>query len=239
MGTKTIRGGSMTFDADKEKDIIGYLEGLAGSRDLGVFIANLIRAAFDNDRTAFQNITSTLSAYRTEYFKRLAQEVKEQDRKIDEVYEMCSDLYGLARMNKVMGLESKAENMLSSQFILQRQQNELKRLLGVDNLNTPYVSDKLLNEAEKADKVMGFIMEVYEPMIAETKNTLYQRIEYVTPKPTEVQQVTIEAKQVKAQAEADDEMIDLVEKPLPKKEIVVNAPTGARADAAKRMLQGI
>lgn len=215
-----------------------HVEGLAGSRDLGAYISNLVRADFDGGE-ARKNITSTLSLLRQQYFNEAAQKIKAQDRKIDEIYQMCEDMYGLARMNKVLGLESKAENMMSSLFILQRQQSELKGLLGVDNLNTPYLSDRLLNEKDKADKVLAFSLEVYEAMIAEVKSSLFKPAEVIAQAQTVAMPVKTEAKQVESPTVAADDFVDLVEKPKPKGEVTVKPPTGDRAEAMKRMLKGI
>lgn len=238
MGTKTIRGGSLTFDEAKEKDIIAFLEGLAGSRDLGAYLSNLIRADFDGGE-AKKNTTSTLSSLRQQFFNEITQLVKAQDRKIDGLYSMCEDMYALARMNKVMGLENKTENMLSSQFILQRQQNELKSLLGVDNLSTPYLSDKLMNEKEKADTVLAFSLGVYEAMIGEVKSSLFKSVEAIVQRPAETIQVKTETKQLEDSTMEVEDFVDLVEKPKPKDEVMVKPPTGDRAEAMKRMLKGI
>lgn len=169
---------TISFDESKEKDIINQLEGLADTRKLGGLLSNLIRAAYDRNSPGIQGIenmtTSTLSPARQQFFSQLIQEVKEQDKKIDAIYSMCEDLYGLARVNKAVGLEGKAENLMLSQFILQRQQSRLKDLLGESNSIRVYESEKLLKEKEKADKVWEYIAGVYEGMITELKPMLYQ-----------------------------------------------------------------
>lgn len=237
MGTKAFRV-TFSFDEEKEPDIIKHLESLSEKRQIGAVCSNAIRMAFDNPRQQ-GNDSSSLSLLRQQFFNEVARQLKEQDRKIDGIYAMCSDLYGLARMNKVMGLDSKAENMLLSHFILQHQQSELKGLLGVDNLSTPYLSEKLLNEKEKADKVLAFSLEVYEAMLAEVKSSLFKPVEVIAQKPTTAMPVKTEAKQVEAPVDADEEFIELVEKPAHEKEVVVKPPTGDRAAALARMLQGI
>lgn len=206
---------SISFDEIKEQDIINWLESLSEKRQIGEVLSNMVKSAFDGDGTAFKNMnTTSLSVIRQQFFNEITQEVKAQTNKIDEVYSMCEDLYGLARLNKTVGLEAKTDNLMLTQFVLQRQQNQLKQTLGVDNVKVPYASDRLLDEKEKTEKVFGFIAEVYESYIAEIQKqvALLQNIqiqfngEVAAPQKPELLTTT-------TQAQDDDEYIDLIEKP--------------------------
>lgn len=207
---------SISFDENKEQDIINWLESLSEKRQIGEVLSNMVKSAFDGDGTAFKNMnTTSLSVIRQQFFNEITQEVKAQTNKIDEVYSMCEDLYGLARLNKTVELEAKTDNLMLTQFVLQRQQNQLKQILGVDNVKVPYASDRLLDEKEKAEKVFGFIAEVYESYIAEIQKqvALLQNIQIqfngeVVAAPQKPELLT-----TTTQAQDDDEYIDLIEKP--------------------------
>ena len=188
MKSRTFRV-TISFDEDRESDIIKQLEGLADKRQLGIILSNLIRSAYDDMGQNIRNLsTPALSPVRQQFFNQLIQEVKEQDKKIDAIYSMCEDLYGLARANKAVGLEGKADNLMLSQFVLQRQQSKLKNLLGESSSVRVYESEKLLREKEKADKVWEYIAEVYEGMITELRPMLYSTEVIQTPVPNKPKQ---------------------------------------------------
>lgn len=224
MSTKSFRV-TISFDVDKEADIIEQLEGLADKRQLGSILSNLIRLAYDGSSPTSKSLnlnTSTLSPTRQQFFNELSQKVQAQDKRIDEIYSMCEDLYGLARANKAIGLEDKASNLMLSQFVLQRQQDKLKRILGEDNVRRLYESDRLLNESEKADKVWDFIAGVYESMIEELRpihpivpsNQIVQsRVSCNSNLNPPNQNITTPADHFTNNNDGDDEIIDLVEKP--------------------------
>ena len=212
MGTRTFRV-TMSFDDVRENDIISELEHLNGKRKLGPIMTSMIRMAFD-EGLIFKDIsTDALSANRQKFFDGLTQEVKEQDKKIDSIYRMCEDLYGLAKANKALGLDDKATNLMLSQFVLQRQQSELKKILGENDIGHMYESDRLLNEKEKAEKIWGFITEVYEGMIAEAQSSLVRTVE-VQPA------VTVKSSpDTSNKDDADDEFVELTEKPKEVKKV--------------------
>ena len=239
MKSKTFRV-TISFDENKEKDIIKTMEDLADKRQLGVVLSNLIRTAYDNNlkNGGLKNVpTSPLSAVRQRFFDKLIKEVQSQDKKIDSIYSMCEDLYGLARANKALGLEGKVDNLMLSQFVMQRQQSRLKEILGEDGAAHLYASDRLLNEREKADKVWEYIAEVYLEMISELKPLLFKEIEipvsgtYIPP--------TIQ----KVEKEHDDnEVLPLTEKPkkvseAPEDVNKIVPPTGSAAQMLLQMMK--
>lgn len=215
MGTKQFRV-MISFDEDKERDIVNQLESLSEKRQIAAALSNIVRAAFDENGKTFGNMNvAALSETRRKFFESIAQKVKEQDKKIDTIYSMCEDLYGLAQANKALGLESKTENLLISQFVLQHQQSKMKKILGEDDFRHLYESDRLLSEKEKAEKIWGFIAEAYEAMIAELRTVTFKEIQIpiqaIAAAPNEAPE-SREAQQA-GKEDYKEEFIDLTERP--------------------------
>lgn len=211
MGTKQFRV-TITLDDKKEQDLIEALQSLSRKKQLGDLVTDLVRQASDKQAIAASRYTD-LTISREKFFSGVARKLKEQDDKINTIYRMCGDLYGLARANKAMGLEDKTRNLMIGQFILQSQQNKIKALLGEDEFNHIYESEKLLNEKEKADQIWEFIVETYGNMLTELQGMVCRPIE-IAASPLPYQQTAGSQGVSGSQGrQDDDEYIDLTEPP--------------------------
>jgi len=211
MGTKQFRV-TITLDDKKEQDLIEALQSLSRKKQLGDLVTDLVRQASDKQAIAASRYTD-LTISREKFFSGVARKLKEQDDKINTIYRMCEDLYGLARANKAMGLEDKTQNLMIGQFILQSQQNKIKALLGEDEFNHLYESEKLLNEEEKADRIWEFIVETYGNMLTELQGMICRPIE-IAASPLPYQQTAGSQGVSGSQGrQDDDEYIDLTEPP--------------------------
>ncbi len=205
MATKSYRI-TISFDEKQEQDIIRWLNDLAENRRLGEILSSLVRKAFD------ENTTSDISAARQQFFEEVDDRLKAQAGKIDEIYSMCEDLYGLVRMNRAMELKNRTDGLMLAHFILQRQQQKLAQALGTgDHL---YESERLLREQEKADKVFEYIAEVYGGILNEIKPMLVQKIEIpVEDEPVQKEVPPAAEEDYDFFDDDDDEIIELVQPP--------------------------
>lgn len=210
MGTKQFRV-TITLDDKKEQDLIEALQSLSRKKQLGDLLTDLVRQESDRQAIAASRYTD-FAISREKFFSAVARKLKEQDDKINTIYRMCEDLYGLARANKAMGLEDKTQNLMIGQFILQSQQNKIKALLGEDEFNHIYESERLIREKEKADKVWEFIVETYGNMLTELQGMVCRPIE-IAASPLPYQQTTGSQGVSGSQGQDDDEYIDLTEPP--------------------------
>lgn len=211
MGTKQFRV-TITLDDKKEQDLIEALQSLSRKKQLGDLVTDLVRQASDKQAIAASRYTD-LTISREKFFSGVARKLKEQDDKINTIYKMCEDLYGLARANKAMGLEDKTRNLMVGQFILQSQQNKIKALLGEGEFNYIYESERLIKEKEKADKVWEFIVETYGNMLTELQGMVCRPIE-IAASPLPYQQTAGSQGVSGSQGrQDDDEYIDLTEPP--------------------------
>lgn len=211
MGTKQFRV-TITLDDKKEQDLIEALQSLSRKKQLGDLVTDLVRQASDKQAIAACRYTD-LTISREKFFSGVARKLKEQDDKINTIYRMCEDLYGLARANKAMGLEDKTQNLMIGQFILQSQQNKIKALLGEGEFNYIYESERLIREKEKADKIWEFILNAYGNMLTELQGMICRPIE-IAASPLPYQQTTGSQGVSGSQGrQDDDEYIDLTEPP--------------------------
>ena len=208
MGSKQFRA-TISLDDKKEKDLIEALQSLSGKKQLGDLVTDLVRQASDKQAIAASRYTD-FAISREKFFSAVARKLKEQDDKINTIYKMCEDLYGLARANKAMGLEDKTQNLMIGQFVLQCQQNKIKALLGEGEFSHLYESEKLLNEKEKADKIWEFIVETYGNMLTELQGMVCRPIEIAAPPLPSQQTVGRQGNQTYQDTE---EYIDLTEAP--------------------------
>lgn len=186
MGTRSIRFGSqLTFDEDKEKDIIDTIDTLNSSHKMGQFMSNLIRLAFDNPeilrvgadglekQAMLQQVESSgMSVNRQRFMSGVTSEISDMKKKVDDVYNMVFKLYTLALMNKHLEIENKSDNSLRATFVLERQLRQLQDSLGVNIGDAVYESDKVNDVHVKAEDCLEYIIEAYDGIIDEMKQAI-------------------------------------------------------------------
>ena len=184
---------TITLDSKKDQDILEQLEQMAEKHQIGAFMSNVVRKAFDNSTPSSFSDAMTFGTLgeqtnRARFFKEAAGAIRDQDSRIDEIYSMCRDLYVQARANKALGLEKKAETLMVAQFVLQRQQDRIREILGEKDIGHVYESNKLLKIEEQAEKTWEYIAETYADMLAEIKEAVYMPVGIMTGVATGQQQ---------------------------------------------------
>lgn len=182
-----IRLGSvLSFDEQKEADIIKVIEYLNSSHKTGQFMSNLIRIAFDCPEILSRNASGNLetgervkaieqlgfSDTRKAFINAVTKEVSDMKAKVDKVYDMTLKLYTLAQMGNRLGIEDKTKNLMISQFIIEKQLQELQALLGVALQDNIYASNKAANTEKIADEALEYIIESYGSLLTEMSESL-------------------------------------------------------------------
>lgn len=182
MGAYNIRLGSyLSFDEEKEQDLIKAMEQLNATHKMGQFMSDLVRIALENPEilnvkdgkyekgAIIQTMDRLGMSYnRYEYINKVNKEVDELKNKVNKIYDMCQNMYILAQMGKHLGLEDKTNNSLMASFILERQIQDLQNTLGVGTL-TPFSSNKLEDTQKRANEALQYIIETYTGIIEELK----------------------------------------------------------------------
>mgnify|MGYP001040007755 CR=1 FL=1 len=191
MSRRTIRlGSTLSFDEEKEKDIIDAIETLSRSHKLGELVSHIIRVAFDNPgdlesreklNKAFEEVSRLgMSRNRFEFFQQVSRTIEEMKAKVDTMYDMNLKLLTLAQFGKRLGIEERTDSMLAAQFVLQKQIDVIANTLGITHPNHTYYSNKIQETHEKADDILVYILESYDNIINELKESLVGGVNTVT-----------------------------------------------------------
>ena len=186
MSGYNIRLSSMlTFDEEKEADIIQVIEKLNSMHKTGNFLSNLIRVSLDcpeildqsNGKFTKGSTLVDLEQYGLTYNRRAladkhTREVSEMKKKVDEMYDMTLKLYTLALMNKHLGLEKKTENTMIANFMVEKQLGDLKKLLGANLVDNTFASNKVKDTQKLAEESLEFILNTYSDIINEVKSSI-------------------------------------------------------------------
>lgn len=176
-------GATLSFDNEKERDILQHLDKLKSRHRLGEFISQCLRVVFENKELA-ESCGLRIERYgltdnRKKFFDAVRTETDRMNKKIDEIYDMAYKTYTLAQFNKKIGLEEKSKNLLQAQFLLQKQMREMCKILGVSDIAQIYESNKMYNLEKNVDETLEFIINFYDGVVNELKENINQRV-YVT-----------------------------------------------------------
>lgn len=164
------------LDEQKEADIIEQVESLKNRHKLGDFITACIRTCWENPEV-FRKAGYSLSQFgltdsRIKFFSNIERQLNELRAKVDKIYDLSLKTYTLAQFGKRLGLEEKSENCLRATFLIQRQVDELSSILGLSGINNVWESNKLEVTSTKVDELLEFIIESYESITLEIKQSL-------------------------------------------------------------------
>lgn len=180
MGQRKIKlGATLSFDMEKERDILQHLDKLKSRHRLGEFISQCLRLVFENRELAEKcglNLDRYgLSDNRKKFFEAVHTEIERMNTKIDDIYDMAYKTYTLAQFNKKIGLEDKSKNVLQAQFLLQKQMREMCKVLGVDDFSQLYSSNKMYNLEKNVDETLEFIINFYDGIVNELRENIVQQ----------------------------------------------------------------
>lgn len=222
MGLQSIRlGSTLTFDDEKEKDIIDAINKMNSCHKTGLFMSNLIRAAVDCPELLKRSSNGAISAEvleqvgvsekRKEFFGEISRKLDEVKVKADKIYDLAFKMYVSALMGKQLGLEERSKNTLATEFMLEQNISELKKVVG-GPIST-FESNKLKSVDNRAKECLAYIIETYSGIVEELKNSLVvQRVEVTSQTEPVVKAENIEniekVEHVENVTEQTDELID-------------------------------
>lgn len=247
---------SLKFDTEKEKDLIEKIKGLKQGKDLTTLCEYLLRIFLESPET-LRNIGETkdvmekiaelgMTPARYNFFSQVAKEVNDMKDKVDALYTMMYKTHILALAGHRLGLEKKSEDSLRAVFLLEKQVADLSKVLGVDTLGHTFVSNKIQNTRQMADEVLECIIESYDSILTELKDSIQITGSINLPINGLVDSTIMQnnndsqvngdngkqKQETTEQTDGEDEYINLIEKPESKNksdELIVAIPD---ADAA-------
>ena len=159
-------GGTLDFDPNREKYIVDKINELSGSGQLCKYLKTLIRLAFETpeaigktDKLVNELIEIGGTPCAREFFANGNKEIAEMHRKIDEIYDMCLQMYTLCQFGKVTGLEKRVENTAKAEFMLERQVNKMCETLGIRDMRV-FESCKITNVEGKSADILEYIINI-------------------------------------------------------------------------------
>lgn len=180
MSKTDIRLGSLiSFDSEREADIIEFVQDLTSQHKLGRFIGYLLRLACETPETLQyrEKLNPILKEMndlgitprRDAIFKQFSKEILDLKNKINDIYVISEKLYTLALARKALGLEDRAKELLAAQFVVRRQTALLESKLGTSSLLYTYESDSMRDVQKKADEILEVILETYGDLLNDVK----------------------------------------------------------------------
>lgn len=180
MSKTDIRLGSLiSFDSEREADIIEFVQDLTSQHKLGRFIGYLLRLACETPETLQyrEKLNPILKEMndlgitprRDAMFKQFSKEILDLKNKINDIYVISEKLYTLALAKKALGLEDRAKELLAAQFVVRRQTALLESKLGTSSLLYTYESDSMRDVQKKADEILEVILETYGDLLNDVK----------------------------------------------------------------------
>lgn len=167
---------TLLVDDQKEKDLVDFIDSLRDRHKLGDFVTAAMRVCWDNpeylEKCGYKYDTYGMTAERRKFMQGVSSSLSELHSKVDKLYEIVSQLKVLALMNKRLGLEQKIDNNLMATFIMQKQVDDLARLLGVNSIQPIWATDKLVNEQKKAEDALELIITAYDGIVNELKASI-------------------------------------------------------------------
>lgn len=185
MANKTIKlVANLTFDENKELDIVNMINYLNSHHKTGQFLSGLIRLAMDCPDIIMKNTNGEIdmgpsmnkitvdgiSTIRRDFMNNLNSKVDKLWEQVTDIRKMALQVYTLAQMNKFVGIEAKSENTLRASFVLEKQLSDLQRSLGTLLNDKQFINERLKKSKEFSDETLEYIINTYDGIVSEIKN---------------------------------------------------------------------
>ena len=180
MEYKVKLGATLTFDFEIEKDIVAQVEKLKSQHKLGEFISNALRVVFEHPELLEKEAKSLedfkLTDNRKLFHEYVEDKIEKTAVKINETYKLAYELHSLAKFNKKFDMYETSKNILASQFILAKQVEDLKKILGVTTLEQTVNLHKVNTNI---DDVLEYIIMCHGEIVEEIRGNATGRNAYL------------------------------------------------------------
>jgi hypothetical protein len=177
---KVKLGATLTFDFEIEKDIVAQVEKLKSQHKLGEFISNALRVVFEHPELLEKEAKSLedfkLTDNRKLFHEYVEDKIEKTAVKINETYKLAYELHSLAKFNKKFDMYETSKNILASQFILAKQVEDLKKILGVTTLEQTVNLHKVNTNI---DDVLEYIIMCHGEIVEEIRGNATGRNAYL------------------------------------------------------------
>lgn len=180
MDYKVKLGATLSFNLGLERDMVEQINKLKAKHKLGEFISNSLRIVFENPELLEKQGVSLAEYGLTDNRKKLNDAIRTEiirmNNKIQKTYKMAYEMYSLAKFNKQLNLYDCSRNILASQFILSKQIEDLRKLLGVSSIEQPVNLHKV---DTSIDDILEYILLTHSEIVDELKESLTGSNDYL------------------------------------------------------------
>lgn len=221
MSLEAVRlGGQFWYDTETEQDLANVIKSLSSSHRLGEFISYMFRMAIE-DPTILENkdgvvkygtVTEKLKALghtdkRRKQLEELADKIFDVKLEADKIYKMCYEMHLLAQINKITGIEEKADRTMIKEFMLER---ELKDICSEIGTSATFYKDMLDREHKKEEDSLTYILKAYGSIIDDLKEQV-EKFSKASNESTDSDVTDTNKEVVEQLKESNNQMKELIE----------------------------
>lgn len=221
MSLEAVRlGGQFWYDTETEQDLANVIKSLSSSHRLGEFISYMFRMAIE-DPTILENkdgvvkygtVTEKLKALghtdkRRKQLEELADKIFDVKLEADKIYKMCYEMHLLAQINKMTGIEEKADRTMIKEFMLER---ELKDICSEIGTSATFYKDMLDREHKKEEDSLTYILKAYGSIIDDLKEQV-EKFSKASNESTDSDVTDTNKEVVEQLKESNNQMKELIE----------------------------
>lgn len=221
MSLEAVRlGGQFWYDTETEQDLANVIKSLSSSHRLGEFISYMFRMAIE-DPTILENkdgvvkygtVTEKLKALghtdkRRKQLEELADKIFDVKLEADKIYKMCYEMHLLAQINKITGIEEKADRTMIKEFMLER---ELKDICSEIGTSATFYKDMLDREHKKEEDSLTYILKAYGSIIDDLKEQV-EKFNKASNESTDSDVTDTNKEVVEQLKESNNQMKELIE----------------------------
>lgn len=222
MSLEAVRlGGQFWYDTETEQDLANVIKSLSSSHRLGEFISYMFRMAIE-DPTILENkdgvakygtVTEKLKALghtdkRRKQLEELADKIFDVKLEADKIYKMCYEMHLLAQINKLTGIEEKADRTMIKEFMLER---ELKDICSEIGTSAIFYKDMLDREHKKEEDSLTYILKAYGSIIDDLKEQVEKLKNISSSESTDSDVADTNKEVVEQLKESNNQMKELIE----------------------------
>lgn len=158
-------GATLTFDAERERDIVANIQLLLSKHKLGPYINKLLRYAWEHpeefEGTELDMAEWGLTHSRSAFFASVEKELRKSKSNLAETIDSLHEITTAIKVGQNIGLIGKVETTALAVFAIQKHMESFSKALDISySLNKEYEKDKAENIQTIAEKAAELVLEM-------------------------------------------------------------------------------
>lgn len=171
----------LEFDPVSEAYIAQEVSDMAYHRTIADQIERLLKLSADNPeclnrpdvlRQTLEQIRATgLTPRAAQFYDSALEEIKEIKGKVNQIYEMCLQMYTTAQFAEVIGLKEKTVNIAKAEFMLEMQINRICQAMKIHDYSV-FKSGSYVDLESKSSLILEYIIQHYSSIVDEYRKAV-------------------------------------------------------------------